>query len=893
MEKTSREILPGEVNPVDYNIILNLNMTKFTFSGSQTVIISITSPINKIQIHTRDLQIQNCICNDQQALIQYGEPITTFIFDEQLPVGIYELKMSFTGIINDQMAGLYRSKYTSQITGEDTYMASTQFEALDARRCFPCWDEPNRKATFTLTLEIDNKLEALSNMPVKESKLIENNMKRISFEKTPKMSTYLLALSVGKLEYLETKTKNNVKIRVYTVPGRKKNGKFALDTGKRCLELFDEFFGIPYPLPKLDMIAIPEFAAGAMENWGLVTYRETALLLDKNTASPQQRQRVAIVVAHELAHQWFGNLVTMDWWNDLWLNEGFASWMENYIIDILFPEWGIWEQFIVSAQGRALQLDSLESSHPIQVPIQKAEEVEEVFDAISYSKGASVIRMIYKVLGKDAFQKGLQNYMQTHKYKNTITNDLWNAWEESSKKPIDKIMESWTKTTGYPVVSVNSMDKNGDNIKFGLTQERFMGDGSQDLDNIWIIPIVYGEEVRFMTQRSQEIIFEYNESTKLNTDQYVPIRVHYIAKNSQPYLNTLSVEDRIGILSDSTALCKAGRMSYLEFLNILSKYIGEDNGAVWMELNSTINEFRSLLIDLPEYYKSFQEIATNIVDKGLQTIGWNAKFNESHLSETMRGLVIGLGVHFGDYSENALKIFKSNNIPNVYRTSVYKMALKSTEYELTYKKLRQMFIEEINNAKQIEILTAIGYVKSSKLKQDVLEWAISGDIRLQDFFYPIGSVARSSKIGQVIAWEFFVENFDRIHKMLEAASPSLMGTLVTYCCGGFNTFEKANMAEQFFNEKRSKLKKSWMKVEQNLETIRTNAKFLELLEVSDLVNKMQIENNNLEKYEGRSISNIDNQAIVMSAPGNYEFGPGSIFVMVATFGLLIKGIFGI
>ena len=270
------------------------------------------------------------------------------------------------------------------------------------------------------------------------------------------MSTYLLAFVVGELDAIETQTTNGVTVRVYTPIGKEEQGRFALDVAARTLSFFEEYFAIAYPLPKMDLIAIPDFAAGAMENWGAVTYRETAILVDPEHSSAATRQRVAIVIAHELAHQWFGNLVTMEWWTHLWLNEGFASWIEYLAVDHLFPEWEIWTQFVFSDFGRALSLDSLRHSHPIEVEVRHPSEISEIFDAISYSKGASVIRMLASYVGEDDFRRGLQVYLRRHQYGNASTEDLWQALAEESGKPVKAVMDTWTKQSGYPVLSVSA-----------------------------------------------------------------------------------------------------------------------------------------------------------------------------------------------------------------------------------------------------------------------------------------------------------------------------------------------------------------------------------------------------------------------------------------------------
>ena len=449
-----RVLLPADVRPSHYVVELQPDLTAFTFSGRVEIKVNVLHATDKVTMHAKDLLVtgkasfspsSDSVSRMESMEIAYNSDLSrvSFTFPSLLHVGEGILEVSYRGELNDKMAGFYRSKY-HDVDGTDLYMATTQFESLDARRCLPCWDEPAVKATFAAVLIVPDSLTALSNMPEVSSTFLPGGLKKVFFATTPVMSTYLLAFCVGKFDYLRGVTDNGVALNVYTPPGMAERARFALDCGRRCLDYYDEYFEIPYPLPKLDMIVVTEFAAGAMENWGLVTYRENALLLDEKS-DVSMKQRVALVVCHELAHQWFGNLVTMNWWCDLWLNEGFASWMQHFAVDRLYPEWKIWEQYTTDTIGMAQKLDSLRSSHPIQVPIKHAEEVEEVFDHISYAKGSTVVRMAEFVLGKDNFRKGLQLYLNRHKYSNTETTDLWQAWTEVSGIDMTAIMTSWTE----------------------------------------------------------------------------------------------------------------------------------------------------------------------------------------------------------------------------------------------------------------------------------------------------------------------------------------------------------------------------------------------------------------------------------------------------------------
>lgn len=457
--------------------------------------LQVVAATNKIILNALDLSLTDAsITTNEGSTLS---PIQTNIsvenetaelhFTNEVPIGEHSLNLKFTGEISDKMKGLYRSKYTSQ-SGEEKYAAVTQFEATDARRCFPCWDEPAIKATFDINLIVPPKLESLSNMPVKNTKQV-GDLICYEFERTPIMSTYLVAAVVGEYDYVEGRSADGVLVRVYTPRGKKEQGRFALEVATKVLPYYKEYFNIAYPLPKIDLIAIADFSAGAMENWGLVTYRETCLLVDPEHTSAVRKQWIALVVGHELAHQWFGNLVTMEWWTHLWLNEGYASFVEFLCVDHLFPAYDIWTQFVTDIYIRALELDCLDNSHPIEVPVGHPSEIDEIFDDISYNKGASVIRMLHNYIGDDDFRKGMNLYLTKHQYKNTSTEDLWAALEEASKKPVESVMSTWIKKMGFPVVTAN-LEKDGNNTVLKITQSKFTtSNKNTENESPWMIPI--------------------------------------------------------------------------------------------------------------------------------------------------------------------------------------------------------------------------------------------------------------------------------------------------------------------------------------------------------------------------------------------------------------------
>ena len=408
--KLSRAVLP-----LNYDLVLQPDLEKFTFSGHETLELEVVEATNEIVLNAIDLDIEfqrlttsdNVVAAPPTVTVDEELERISFLFEEELSPGKVVMDLAFEGTLNDQLRGFYRSQYVDD-DGNERYLASTQFEATDARRAFPCWDEPAFKATFDVTLIVPDGLAAISNTAVISETSASAGLRTVKFERSPKMSTYLVAFIVGDMVSVEEQTPSGTLMRVWATRGREEQGRYALDNAVRLLSYFNGYFGIPFPLSKLDHIAIPDFAAGAMENWGAITYRETALLYDPENSAAAARQRIVEVIAHEMAHMWFGDLVTMAWWDDLWLNESFASWMGDKAVDNLYPEWDMWTQFVSADTNSGLSLDGLRNSHPIEANVGNPSEIRELFDAISYSKGGATLRMLEQFLGPDTFQKGLQ-----------------------------------------------------------------------------------------------------------------------------------------------------------------------------------------------------------------------------------------------------------------------------------------------------------------------------------------------------------------------------------------------------------------------------------------------------------------------------------------------------
>jgi len=875
MDKTSkasgRVLLSSDVVPTKYTIKIEPNLQSFTFDGEEKIEVEVKkSDIREISLHSREIYIKDVSYtsfNGQKFVpeeVMFNEKLKTctFIFKEDLPAGLGVLEIVFMGHLNNQMAGFYRSKYVDA-NGNSKFMASTQFESLDARRCFPCWDEPALKAVFAVTLIVPIELQAFSNMPEKEVNTLQGGRKEIIFLESPRMSTYLLAFCVGEFDFVQAYNEHGVLVRVYTPPGKSATGLFALSVACRCLDHYNNFFQLPYPLPKLDMVAIPEFAAGAMENWGLVTYRQVDLLIDENQASSQQKQRVCSVVAHELAHQWFGNLVTMAWWDDLWLNEGFACWSQTFAADHLFPEWKMWDQFTVVDQARALVLDSLRTSHPIQVPIAHAEEVEQVFDAISYAKGACVVKMLAAVLGEDLFRSGLQLYMNRHRYSNTETFHLWGAWQEVSGKPIEDIMKSWTEQMGHPVVEVVSDEWSADKVVLTLKQGWFLQDGTGlEDEKLWQVPLLIGSKGlpsasvnEIMTTRTFVIEVPLDSSVsaeaqwvKLNYGQHIPTRVKYSHAMLQKLASAVSnhelpVSDRVGLLLDTHALVKAGMLSAVDLMLLLKAYSGETNASVWEALGQTLLALEKAFINDEFLHQKLSAFASSLILPAFSTVGWEPQPTDGHLTKLLRATLVGLLARFSANDPAVVAEAKrrydiwlvdptnSANLPSEYKVAVWKIILQNGDEKEFNEVLAYYENAELASEKQ-SVLTSMGFISSAHLKKKVLEWTMSDKVKIQDFFYPMGSVAQSNGSGLNISWEFFQSQLPAIKEKLKTATPMLMDAVILFCCSGFSTDEKAEEIQAFFEA--NPLPNNTRKISNLIETVRVNAAFLNRLKSSDV-----------------------------------------------------------
>lgn len=838
--KKKSVLLPEWFTPQRYELHFKPNIKDAKFSGSETLHYTLKKGSKTITLHSLDLKISNAEVaaakrTFEKPRITYNkkDETVTFTFPKPIPKGKGRLMLDFEGGLNDRMHGFHRSTYRDG--GVTKALATTQFEPTDARRAFPCVDEPAAKAVFDVSITAPKELAVISNTIEKSITKSEQNpnYKTVTFTPSPKMSTYLLAFIVGEFEHVQGKTKNGVLVRVFATPGKKEQLKFALKTGIRCLDFYDSYFQIPYPLPVLDMIAIPDFSMGAMENWGAVTYRESALLYDEKHSSLGNKQRVAIVIAHELAHQWFGNLVTMEWWTDLWLNEGFASYMEYHAVNHLFPKWDIWTQFVNDDFGRALNLDSLYNTHPIEVEVHHPSEIEEIFDAVSYSKGASVIRMLAEYIGERDFKKGVRAYLKKYSHKNAVTQDLWRELGKASGKPVKEFMHNWTSKSGYPVVKVHEKD-NG----LAFAQSRyFMSPLSKKKAKdrtVWNVPLSLVSN----TGKKQEILMSKKSDTikygrkggqwvKINPGETGFYCVDYSPSLLADLRSAISTKalppvDRLALVRDAFSLAESGESQTTDALNLLTAYENEDDYTVWVEIIGGLGATKKLLKDSPQY-PLFEAFAQRLLIPMAKKVGWTPKKSEPHTYVFLRSLVLGALISFNHKPtiEKAAGMFKKKHIPSDFRALVYRAVAKQGGAREHAQFVRMYKVAHDNQQEQTRIAGALGAFENEKLLQKTLDFGMSKHVRPQDTLDPYYAVW-GNKDGKKVAWKSLKRDWNEIVKRY-----TINNKLISYFIaplGTLTTEKDAKDVATFF--KKTTLPKNNRKLAQVLESIKANAEWI-------------------------------------------------------------------
>ncbi len=816
--------------PINYDLEFEPDFNTFTFKGKEKILVKISQPTRQIVLNAAELKIRECtvVSNKKKLkaktrLDEKNEELVVSLPDKISDKAI--VSIDFVGTLNDKLVGFYRSKYENK--GKERYLATTQFEAADARRAFPCWDEPEAKATFDVSLLVGGHLTAISNMPVISKKRVGRKI-LFKFDRTPVMSTYLLYLGVGDFEFLQGRVGRTL-VRIVTTRGKKEQGRMALVFTKQFLSYFQKYFKISYPLPKLDMIAIPDFASGAMENWGAITFRETVLLYDPKTSSTDTLQHIAEVVAHELAHQWFGNLVTMKWWNDLWLNESFATFMATKAVDKIYPQWDFWDQFLISEMTGGLSLDSLKSSHPIDVDVKSPSDVRQIFDEISYNKGGSVLLMLENFIGRENFRSGLHNYLKKHEYANATTEDLWNSLGSASRKPVRQMMNSWVRQIGYPIIDATAVDS-----KIKLSQKRFLlENSSKQLRGNWIIPISVRteEEVATKMMRGHTTIPYAGEWFKVNDGQKGFYRVRY-DEDSLENLGRLVEEKRISNLdrwsihNDLTAFVLSNQYPLKHYLDFVRHYEEEDDYVVLSDLVGFLN-FLYVTLSEEKFWDEIKEFNQYFMNVVFHRMGWDPVKGEKPTQALLRNtLISSLGkLDDKEICEEAKRRFsnllKHNSLNPDLRSAVYSTVAWSGDLK-TYQQLVAMYHKASTQEEKVRLLGSLANFKEKKLLARTLAFTLSKEVRTQNLFVPIARMI-TNPYGKELIWPWIRKNWKDLVAKFGVGNPLL--NRIVGSVSVMSTMEKEREVRRFFAKHH--VPGTEMKLAQSLERIRIHANFLE------------------------------------------------------------------
>ncbi|MFX1521253.1 MAG: M1 family aminopeptidase [Promethearchaeota archaeon] len=767
------------MKPLHYSIYLEPDLKSFTFKGKVDAKIKTEKPVNQVVLDANDLTFRNCKVKKEEKFLDCefsfnaDKQAITITLPEKMD-DIIELAIDYTGNINDLLVGFYRSKY--EIGGEVRYVAVTQFEERDARRAFPCFDHPAKKATFDIEYLIDEKLKAISNMPILEEKMLENGKKVVRFERTPPMSTYLVFFGVGDFEFIEDSSVKTL-VRVATTPGKTKFGKFGLDMARKSLSFGETYTGVKFPLPKCDYIAVPDFAFGAMENWGATLYRENALLVYPGITSKRGVIGVAITIAHETAHMWFGDLVTPAEWKYLWLNESFATFFgNNIIVSHYYPEWQMWDRFIAADFVSALERDSLIETMPIELPGEEEASIDAASAPIIYAKGASILRMlIFSFMGEEHFKKGLNHYLNKYSYSTATSSEFWAALEEASDKPVTTFAESWIHQSGYPIIEVRKT-----NNYLILKQEEFKLLPHKS-DKIWLIPIdillflkngdtktisiIMNERTMNVSIPEESIVF------KLNAGQKGFYRVKYAEKEMLNELGKLAKEqklnpaDSFGIENDFYALVRRGDYSLSEFLAFIEEYYAQETRPLPLDF---IGHLRHAYLISESKREQIAAIGKKISENALEFHGFEPKEDENPQVSDTRTALLWTAFKFGSVkvaefgAAQFQDVLKGKEIHADIRSTILRIGAEVSDQAMEYFKKRVME-EETPETEKIMITSALGAFDTKEKVYEALKFALKS-IPLKNKYITITSAGDNLAFIDH-SWKWFLENLNELQKL--------------------------------------------------------------------------------------------------------------------------------
>jgi puromycin-sensitive aminopeptidase len=817
--------LPRTVVPRRYDLRFEPDLDAATFHGSEEVTVDVIEPVTEIVLNAAELEIDTAwiVALDGTRVeatprLDPAAERLILALDGTAAPGHWRVHVAFRGALNDKLKGFYRSVFTDA-DGVERVIGTTQMEPTDARLAFPCWDEPDLKAVFAVTLVVAEATMAVSNGREVGRLPLPDGRVEVHFADTIPMSTYLVAFVVGPLEATEPIDVDGVALRVVHVPGKADLTPFALEVGAFCLRLFADYYEIPYPGDKCDLIALPDFAAGAMENLGAITFREAVLLIDPATATQAELQRVADVVAHELAHMWFGDLVTMKWWNGLWLNEAFATFMELAAVDAYKPSWERWVAF-TNERAAAFAIDSLASTRPIEFPVHSPNEAEGMFDLLTYQKGGSVLRMLEQYLGHDGFRAGIRRYLRTHEYGNAETTDLWDAIEAATGEPVRRIMDTWIFQGGHPVVSVEA---DGDEVT--LTQQRFRylpDDGGAT----WAVPLLVGagggtvHKVLLDDTSTTVSLTGATERLVVNAGGHGFYRVRYspdLLARIGDRLDALEPVERALLLDDTWAAVLAGDTPAAAFLELARRFDGETDPAVWTTLAAALRAIDRILDG--DARAAFQGWVRAVARPVAEKLGWEPAFGESDLLAQTRQLVLtvlGTLGDDGDVQTRARRLLASGTgDPNVLAAAVDIVAAVGTDDD--WADYAGRFRTTESPQEQLRYLYALAAFPSRALAEQTLAMTL-GEIRSQNAPFVLLHLLGNREVND-LAWSFVKERWDQVvERFPDNTIPRLLGGVVA-----LSTPEQAADVEAFVAA--HPVPQAAKTVEQHLERLRVNVAF--------------------------------------------------------------------
>jgi puromycin-sensitive aminopeptidase len=766
------------VIPVHYDLHLEPDLDTFTFEGSVSIRLGITETLNEIVLNSAEIDMKSVVLRGQGSDIQIVD-IThddeydraTLTLDSAATPGTYDLEISYAGLINDQLRGLYRSIYRDR-DGVEHVIATSQCQSTDARRIFPCWDEPDMKATFKTTMVVAEGLEAYSNGAEVSRTTVEDGRVRFDFTPTMKMSTYLLAFIVGPFEATEPVVARGTPIRVIVPKGNLHLTEVTLENAVFCFEYLSDYYGIPYPGDKLDHIAIPDFAAGAMENVGLITYRDAYLILDRAKASQGELQACLDVIGHEIAHQWFGNLVTMKWWEGAWLNEAFASFMELKATDAMKPEWKRWLAFNNLEIPWAMGTDQLVTTRPIEFEVNSPTEVDEMFDSITYGKGSAVLRMIEQFIGEEEFRTGVGNYLRKHEYANTVTSDLWEGLDGASDWPVGEIMNTWVYQRGFPQIDVRVVPEG-----IELSQHRYLAIPDESDTTVWDVPV----QLRGVIAGQP-----FEKKVLLTADETViPLEsaVDYVIANAGGHgfyrsrysedlfasllhhLDTLDDIERYSLVSDTWAMVRSSQVPASDFLDLVGKFGDETEHAIWSVIVGGLAALRHHAL-APETRPAFESFVRDLVTPALSRLGWEGAVDESDLTRKLRGdLIVALG-NLGNDPDTvararqvAAQVLDGVDLDPEVSTaalSVYSHHGDAKEYEALWSAYQGTSAP----TEKVRFLRSVAGVGVEDLAVSTVDKIVEGDVRTQDGFWVLARLL-SGEAGPAV-WQSARTRWERI-----------------------------------------------------------------------------------------------------------------------------------